>query len=100
MFRYLVRRLLWAILLFIVITFVTFVIFFMAPNNPARGYCGGDNAKPQCLALATKKLGLDIGDMPTFEIDGFAPARWNALIEDLKANSSQSLVIAGPYQDA
>ena len=46
MFRYLVRRLLWAILLFIVITFVTFVIFFIAPNNPARGYCGGENAKP------------------------------------------------------
>ena len=59
MFRYLVRRILWAILLFIVITFVTFVIFFMAPNNPARAVCGGDNAKPQCLALATEKLGLD-----------------------------------------
>jgi peptide/nickel transport system permease protein len=59
MFRYLVRRLLWAILLFIVITFVTFVIFYMAPNNPARGYCGGENAKPQCLELATEKLGLD-----------------------------------------
>ena len=59
MFRYLVRRILWAILLFLIITFVTFVIFFMAPNDPARGYCGGDNAKPQCLALATKKLGLD-----------------------------------------
>jgi len=59
MFRYLVRRLLWAILLFIVITFVTFVIFFIAPNNPARGYCGGENAKPACLKLATEKLHLD-----------------------------------------
>jgi peptide/nickel transport system permease protein len=59
MFRYLVRRLLWAILLFIVITFVTFVIFYMAPADPARSYCGGDNARPACLALATKKLGLN-----------------------------------------
>ena len=59
MFRYLVRRLLWAILLFIVITFVTFVVFFMAPADPARAYCGGDNAKPQCLAQATVKLGLN-----------------------------------------
>src|SRR5438067_13141951 len=59
MFRYLVRRILWAVLLFIVITFVTFVIFYMAPNNPARARCGGEAAKPACLALATKVLGLD-----------------------------------------
>jgi peptide/nickel transport system permease protein len=59
MFRYLVRRLLWAVLLFIVITFVTFVVFFMAPADPARGYCGGDNAKQQCLEKARVKLGLD-----------------------------------------
>jgi peptide/nickel transport system permease protein len=59
MFRYLARRLLWAMLLFLVITFVTFVIFFMAPNNPARSVCGGETAKPQCLKLATEKLGLD-----------------------------------------
>jgi peptide/nickel transport system permease protein len=58
-FRYLVRRTLWAILLFAVITFVTFVIFFVGPNNPARAVCGGEQAKPQCLALATEKLGLD-----------------------------------------
>jgi peptide/nickel transport system permease protein len=59
MFRYLVRRILWAALLFLVITFVTFVIFFLAPNNPARAVCGGEQAKPQCLELATEKLGLD-----------------------------------------
>jgi peptide/nickel transport system permease protein len=59
MFRYLVRRTLWAIVLFLIIMFVTFVIFFMAPNNPARAVCGGDQARPECLALATEKLGLD-----------------------------------------
>jgi peptide/nickel transport system permease protein len=58
-FRYLVRRILWAILLFIVITFVTFVIFFVGPNNPARAVCGGEQAKRECLVLATEKLGLD-----------------------------------------
>jgi peptide/nickel transport system permease protein len=42
-----------------VITFVTFVIFFMAPNNPARAVCGGDQARPDCIRLATEKLGLD-----------------------------------------
>jgi len=59
MFRYLVRRILWAILLFLIITFVTFVIFFMAPNDPARAMCGGDQARAQCLKTATEKLGLD-----------------------------------------
>ena len=58
MVRYLVRRILWAALLFIVITFVTFVIFFIAPNDAARAACGGDSAKPQCIALVTAKYGL------------------------------------------
>ena len=59
MFRYLIRRILWAIFLFFIITFVTFVIFFMAPNDPARAMCGGDQASRQCLLTATEKLGLD-----------------------------------------
>ena len=59
MFRYLVRRVLWAMLLFLVITFVTFVIFFMGPQDPARAQCGGDQASRSCLKLATEKLGLD-----------------------------------------
>ena len=59
MFRYLVRRVLWAALLFLVITFVTFVIFYVGPNNPARAVCGGDQAKRECLVQATRKLGLD-----------------------------------------
>ncbi|MGB2874621.1 MAG: ABC transporter permease [Gaiellaceae bacterium] len=59
MFRYLVRRTLWAILLFLVITFVTFVIFFMAPHNPARAMCGGEHAQAQCITTATHQLGLD-----------------------------------------
>jgi len=42
-----------------VITFVTFVIFFMAPNDPARAMCGGDQASRACLVTATEKLGLD-----------------------------------------
>jgi len=58
-FRYLVRRVLWAALLFLVITFVTFVIFYVGPNNPARAVCGGDQAKRECLVRATAKLGLD-----------------------------------------
>ena len=59
MFRYLIRRILWACLLFVVITFITFVIFYVGPNNPARAVCGGEQAKRECLVKATEKLGLD-----------------------------------------
>ena len=55
MFRYLVRRTLWAMLLFLVIMFVTFVIFFIAPNDPARAVCGGETAQRACLVLATRE---------------------------------------------
>jgi peptide/nickel transport system permease protein len=59
MVRYLIRRILWAALLFVIITFVTFVIFFMGPNDPARAQCGGDQAQAACLKLVTEKYGLD-----------------------------------------
>src|SRR5881394_2129416 len=59
MLRYLVRRVLWAALLFLVVTFVTFVIFFMAPVAPERLVCGGDQAKPQCMRAAIQRLGLN-----------------------------------------
>src|SRR5947209_539190 len=58
MFRYLVRRILWAFLLFLVITFVTYVIFFIGPSDPARAQCGGDQATRHCLELVTEKFGL------------------------------------------
>src|SRR6266542_3886106 len=59
MFRYLIRRILWAVLLFIAVTFITFVIFFLGPGNPARSQCGGESAKPQCIKIVTEVLGLD-----------------------------------------
>ena len=59
MFRYLVRRLLWAVLLFLVVTFVTFVIFFMAPVATQRLVCGGAQARPECMQHATKSSALD-----------------------------------------
>jgi peptide/nickel transport system permease protein len=58
MFRYLVRRILWAAVLFLVVTVVTYVIFFLIPVNPAQQACG-QRATPQCIAVATEHLGLD-----------------------------------------
>ena len=58
MIRYLIRRLLWACALFVVITIVTFVIFFMIPVNPAKQACG-QRATPTCIKNTTHTLGLD-----------------------------------------
>jgi peptide/nickel transport system permease protein len=58
LFRYLIRRLLWAAVLFVVITMVTFVIFFIIPVDPAKQACG-QRATETCMALARKNMGLD-----------------------------------------
>jgi peptide/nickel transport system permease protein len=56
--RYLIRRMLWACLLFVVITMVTYVIFFIIPANPAKLSCG-QRATELCIKSAEKTLGLD-----------------------------------------
>jgi peptide/nickel transport system permease protein len=56
--RYLIRRLLWAGVLFFAITAVTYVIFFLIPADPARLMCG-QRATPQCIHRAERYLGLD-----------------------------------------
>jgi peptide/nickel transport system permease protein len=56
--RYLIRRLLWAVVLFIAITIITYVIFFMVPSDPARKACG-QLVTPSCLTKARHYLGLD-----------------------------------------
>jgi len=58
MLRYLVRRVLWACVLFVAVTLVTFVIFFVIPQDPARQVCG-QRATPQCIESARHFLGLD-----------------------------------------
>jgi peptide/nickel transport system permease protein len=54
-----VRRVLWAGVLFLGITFVTFLLFFVAPFSPQRAICGGNSATQQCMDEASHKLGLD-----------------------------------------
>jgi peptide/nickel transport system permease protein len=58
MFRYLVRRLLWALVLFFATTIVTFVIFFAIPVDPARTACG-QRATPECVHRAAIFLGTN-----------------------------------------
>jgi peptide/nickel transport system permease protein len=58
MFRYLIRRILWAVVLFIAVTMVTYVIFFIIPADPARLACG-QRATQDCIDRAAKFLGTD-----------------------------------------
>jgi peptide/nickel transport system permease protein len=56
--RYLIRRLLWAVVLFIAVTLVTYVIFFVIPADPAA-LAAGKQASAADIARAEKRLGLD-----------------------------------------
>jgi peptide/nickel transport system permease protein len=56
--RYFIRRLLWAGVMFLAVTAVTYVIFFVIPQDPARTVCG-QRATPQCIERARTFLGLD-----------------------------------------
>ncbi|MGB2953592.1 MAG: ABC transporter permease [Gaiellaceae bacterium] len=58
MIRYLIRRLLWAGVLFIAVTIVTYIIFFLIPADPARRACG-QQVTQQCVKQARHYLGLD-----------------------------------------
>src|SRR5215212_7304363 len=58
MLRYLARRFGWAVAMFLVVTVVTYIIFFIVPVDPARQSCG-QRASETCIRNAKHYLGLD-----------------------------------------
>jgi peptide/nickel transport system permease protein len=58
MLRYLARRFLWAVMLFLAVTAVTYVIFFMIPANPAQ-LAAGKAATPERIKEVEHFLGID-----------------------------------------
>ena len=58
MFRYLIRRLLSAAVIILVISMITFLIFFALPSNPALLACG-KTCSPERLAQIKQGLGLN-----------------------------------------
>ncbi len=58
MWRYLIRRLLWAVMLFFCVTVVTYVIFFIIPANPAA-LVAGKSASLEDIQRAEHFLGTD-----------------------------------------
>ena len=58
MTRYLIRRLLWAVLLFFAVTVVSYILFFVIPADPARQFAG-KGATAATIAKAKHYLHLD-----------------------------------------
>jgi peptide/nickel transport system permease protein len=58
MTRYVIRRLLWAVVLFLAVTIVTFVIFYLIPVDPARA-AAGKAATPAEIKVVAHRLYLD-----------------------------------------
>jgi peptide/nickel transport system permease protein len=58
MMRYLARRLLWACVLFLAVTLVTYVLFFLIPADPAK-LVAGKAATPADVKRAAHFLGTD-----------------------------------------
>jgi peptide/nickel transport system permease protein len=58
LFQYLIRRLLWAAVLFLAVTIVTYVIFYVTPSDPAR-LAAGQGATPADVERVAERLHLD-----------------------------------------
>ncbi|MBB5117204.1 ABC transporter permease [Streptomyces eurocidicus] len=58
MLRFLARRVLGALVIIVLISAITFFLFFALPSEPALMSCG-KNCTPDALALIDKNLGLD-----------------------------------------
>jgi peptide/nickel transport system permease protein len=56
--RYVIRRMLWAVVLFVAVTVVTYIIFFIIPADPARAVAGR-NPTPEMIVRARHYLGID-----------------------------------------
>jgi peptide/nickel transport system permease protein len=59
MVRYIIRRLLWVIVLLLVVSAVTFVIFYVFPSANPAALRAGRSPNPALIAAITKRLGLN-----------------------------------------
>jgi peptide/nickel transport system permease protein len=59
MVRYIIRRLLWVIVLLVVVSAVTFVIFYLFPSADPAVLRAGRSPNPALIAAIRKSLGLD-----------------------------------------
>jgi peptide/nickel transport system permease protein len=59
MISYIIRRLLWAVLLLLVVSFITFLMFVILPSADPALLRAGRNPSPEVVAAIRENLGLD-----------------------------------------
>jgi peptide/nickel transport system permease protein len=59
MISYIIRRLLWAVLLLLVVSFITFLMFVVLPSADPALLRAGRNPSPEVVAAIRENLGLD-----------------------------------------
>src|SRR6476659_1690677 len=59
MFRFIIRRLLWVIVLLYVVSFLTFIIFYLLPSADPAVLRAGRQPNPELVAQIRHNLGLD-----------------------------------------
>jgi len=59
MLNYIIRRLLWSVLLLLVVSFLTFVMFYVLPASDPALLRAGRQATPELVASIREQLGLD-----------------------------------------
>jgi peptide/nickel transport system permease protein len=59
MFRFIVRRLLWVIVLLFVVSFITFIIFYLFPSTDPAALRAGKQPNPELVKQIRHNLGLD-----------------------------------------
>jgi peptide/nickel transport system permease protein len=59
MLRFIIRRLLWVIVLLVVVSFLTFIIFYLFPSADPAALRAGRQPNPELVAQIRHNLGLD-----------------------------------------
>jgi peptide/nickel transport system permease protein len=59
MLRYIIRRVLWAILVLLIVVFITYMIFFLLPSGDPAVRLAGKNQTPQLLEEIRQQFGLN-----------------------------------------
>jgi peptide/nickel transport system permease protein len=57
--RYIIRRLLWVVVLLFLVSFITFVIFYLLPTADPAALRAGRQPNPQLVEQIRHNLGLD-----------------------------------------
>jgi peptide/nickel transport system permease protein len=95
--RYLIQRTLWAIWLFFVATFITYVIFFLIPSDPGRLHSFGFTPSPVQASKIASELHLDVPCLQQYWIFAWNLIRHASLGDSFQNGASVRWIIG---QDA